>query len=334
LASLTFVWIYTTLTAYGEPVKNNKTTLFQNHILVIHGHVTDKDGAPIKDAILKIKWSEGKWMTNADGEFTLNGNIGDTVIVKHSDYQTSEFVIEKSKTNYFLSLETVEVPVLKPFAVRSGAWLRNAFGTVMDENGKPLSQASIVIEEMRLGITTGPAGNFEIDSIPSDSKLNISHVGYAPLEFVLPKDSNGDTIILKKVITTLNEIVILNNVGKDEKPKPGNDENIKNNHSPTITSVYEAQFPGGQDSLYKYVTQNLIYPPDAVTKQIQGKMLVAFTIAENGSVTSLRVINGFNEAVNQQTLKILSEMPEWQSATQGIKDVATDFILPLHFYLE
>jgi hypothetical protein len=77
----------------AAPIKNNKTILPQNNVLVIHGHVTDSDGTPVNDVTLKIRWLEGKWKTNIDGEFTLNANIGDTVIVDHTDYETTEFVM-------------------------------------------------------------------------------------------------------------------------------------------------------------------------------------------------------------------------------------------------
>ncbi len=61
------------------------------------------------------------------------------------------------------------------------------------------------------------------------------------------------------------------------------------------TYTYEQEeampyYQGGQEGLYRYLPRTLRYPAKAYTNRIRGDVLIAFSIAKDGSVTEARVI--------------------------------------------
>lgn len=323
----------TTTSSFARPTENH-TTQFEpnNPFVTIHGHVTNQTGIAIGDAILVNKWGDTEWRTSIDGEFTIRAAIGDTIVVKHPDYYPNEFVLEKAKVNYFISLEKIEYVVKTPSRRNTSTFLRNVYGTVIDDTGKGLSHTQISIKLGNQITFANSTGRFEIDSIPIDSKLEISHVGFLPQEFTLPKDHNGDTISLKKSVIQLNEVVITNSFAKKFELKK--DDFYKHQEPQNTLFEHEATFPGGQDSLYQFLAEKIIYPQEALKAGITGKVLVNFTIDKNGAVTDIHLVKGLGPLVDPTVLNIISIMPDWISATQYTKDVATEYSLSFHFDLE
>lgn len=52
------------------------------------------------------------------------------------------------------------------------------------------------------------------------------------------------------------------------------------------------EFPGGQDSMFKHINENIIYPVEAIEQGIQGRVYVNFTIEKDGSISNVKVIRG------------------------------------------
>jgi TonB family protein len=94
------------------------------------------------------------------------------------------------------------------------------------------------------------------------------------------------------------------------------------------------EFPGGVENLYKYLSENLKYPADAVKNNISGRVYVQFTVCGDGSLCNYKVIRGVDSSVDAEALRVVTRMPKWKPGTQYGIPVSVWYTLPIHFSLD
>lgn len=96
------------------------------------------------------------------------------------------------------------------------------------------------------------------------------------------------------------------------------------------------QFMGSSDPstfLMKWVYQYLKYPKEAVENGIQGRVVVAFTIGKDGSVSDVDVTRSADQLLDDEAVKVIKASPKWKPGmVKGVKvasrvSVAVDFRL-------
>src|SRR6476620_6807112 len=81
-------------------------------------------------------------------------------------------------------------------------------GSVTDENGLPLTGATITVKSTRLATTTGAKGQFSF-TVPADANtLVVSYIGMDPKEVAIMGRSQLD-VSLKANSSTLGEVVVI-----------------------------------------------------------------------------------------------------------------------------
>ena len=93
-------------------------------------------------------------------------------------------------------------------------------------------------------------------------------------------------------------------------------------------------FQGGNANTFsKWVAQHLNYPEDAKKAGIEGRVMVAFDICEDGAVRNVKVLRGVNEALDAEALRVISSSPDWKPGIQDGKPVKVTFQFPVIFIL-
>ena len=85
------------------------------------------------------------------------------------------------------------------------------------------------------------------------------------------------------------------------------------------------QFPGGQGVMMKYLAANIKYPASAVKAKKQGRVIVAFVIQKDGSVTNARIVRSVDPELDAEALRIVKAMPNWTPGTQDGKPVNVNY---------
>ena len=93
------------------------------------------------------------------------------------------------------------------------------------------------------------------------------------------------------------------------------------------------QFPGGQGVMMKYLAANIKYPASAVKAKKQGRVIVAFVIQKDGSVTNARIVRSVDPELDAEALRIVKAMPNWTPGTQDGKLVDVNYTIPVVFSL-
>ena len=95
----------------------------------------------------------------------------------------------------------------------------------------------------------------------------------------------------------------------------------------------QPEFPGGQEALMEWIKQNKVYPQEAIDKGIEGRVIVKFTVEEDGTVTNGKIVRGVDPLLDKEALRLVSIMPKWKPARLDDKDIRTFYTLPITFKL-
>ncbi len=102
-----------------------------------------------------------------------------------------------------------------------------------------------------------------------------------------------------------------------------------------IFTVVEDQpsFPGGEEARIRFLQENLRYPQMAREAGIQGTVFVTFVVERDGSVTDVRVLRGIGGGCDEEAVRVVRNMPNWQPGRQRGQAVRVQFNMPIRFVL-
>lgn len=90
-------------------------------------------------------------------------------------------------------------------------------------------------------------------------------------------------------------------------------------------------FPGGQNAMMTWLSENIQYPADAVAEKCEGKVIVRFVVEKDGSISNPIILKSVAKSLDQEALRIVNSMPEWTPGTMNGVPVRSYFILPITF---
>lgn len=91
------------------------------------------------------------------------------------------------------------------------------------------------------------------------------------------------------------------------------------------------QFPGGDDGLYKYLSENIKYPAVAEEKDIQGRVVCTFVVERDGSITNVQVVRSVDPSLDAEAVRLLKTMPRWIPGSQNGKLIRVKYKIPVSF---
>lgn len=89
----------------------------------------------------------------------------------------------------------------------------------------------------------------------------------------------------------------------------------------------------GMAAFYKYVSDNIRYPPQARRMGIEGRVFVEFVIGKDGSLSDVRAVKGIGGGCDEEAVRIIQSAPAWNPGKQRGKPVKQRYTLPIVFKL-
>lgn len=109
---------------------------------------------------------------------------------------------------------------------------------------------------------------------------------------------------------------------------------INNPKQPIEPLVQMPEFPGGQNALFKYLSQTVKYPAIAKENKIQGRVLCQFVVNKDGSISDIEVIqSGGDASLDKEALRVIKSMPKWKPGKLNGEPVRVKYVLPITFKL-
>ena len=72
----------------------------------------------------------------------------------------------------------------------------------------------------------------------------------------------------------------------------------------------QAEFPGGQGALMKWLSNNIRYPESAQQNDIQGRVIVKFVVEKDGSIGAATILKGVDKDLDREALRVVKRMPK------------------------
>ena len=84
------------------------------------------------------------------------------------------------------------------------------------------------------------------------------------------------------------------------------------------------EFPGGQQALFKYLSENVKYP-----------VICQFVVNKDGSIVDVEVVrSGGDPSLDKEAVRVIKSMPKWKPGKQRGKAVRVKYTVPVNFKLQ
>jgi protein TonB len=94
------------------------------------------------------------------------------------------------------------------------------------------------------------------------------------------------------------------------------------------------EFPGGQNALIQYLSQNLRYPLIAKENKIQGRTLVSFIVEKDGRISTVEVLRSSGDMMlDREAMRVIRSMPRWRPGYMKGQPVRVQYQVPITFKL-
>ncbi|MHB1276919.1 MAG: energy transducer TonB [Bacteroidia bacterium] len=91
-------------------------------------------------------------------------------------------------------------------------------------------------------------------------------------------------------------------------------------------------FPGGEDAMKTFITNELDYPPLAIENGIQGKVVVSFVIEKDGSISNVTILSKrLGWGIEEEAIRVVQAMPRWSPGENNFRPVRVRMNLPIKF---
>ena len=89
------------------------------------------------------------------------------------------------------------------------------------------------------------------------------------------------------------------------------------------------RFPGGDNSMYDWIEQNLVYPEDV--DSVKAKVVLSFVVRRDGYLRNIKVERASHPAFGREAVRMVEKMSRWVPAMNKGVYVDCSYVLPVVF---
>ncbi|CAN5407682.1 hypothetical protein BH11BAC2_BH11BAC2_22410 [soil metagenome] len=101
-----------------------------------------------------------------------------------------------------------------------------------------------------------------------------------------------------------------------------------------IVVEHMPEFPGGQDSLFHYVSSHMNISENAEETGVSGKIFISYIVDKSGKVRDVTVKRGLTAELDAEAVRVIKSMPNWKPGTQGDIPVNVQMNLPISIIIK
>ena len=188
---------------------------------------------------------------------------------------------------------------------------RAIVGQVFTNDGEPLIGASIVATGTKNGTISDVEGRFQINVGNEIKDLDVNYTGFNALRVPLSK-SDSISIVMEDAGMVLDEVVVTGQSKRKKAKRSKAQASPKAEVGPDKSKAFPE---GGYRKFNKYLQKNLIAPEAAVSNNINGTVILQFSVSSDGQPTDIRVLQSLGYGCDEEAVRLLKEGPKWKNKT-------------------
>lgn len=195
---------------------------------------------------------------------------------------------------------------------------------VVDEEGKPIIAATVLVANTTNGTLTDENGNFTLE-VGSDQSIQVAYIGMSTV-----------TMSVKDCLKKADQTIVLteSDTKKDVKVVASAPQTVVSDDQTFSVVEQMPEYPGGMRAGLEFMARNLRYPTKAREAGKQGRVIVQFVVRKDGSLSDFKVLRPVDPWLDAEAIRVISTMPKWKPGMQDGKPVSVKFTLPVTFMLE
>jgi protein TonB len=103
---------------------------------------------------------------------------------------------------------------------------------------------------------------------------------------------------------------------------------------PFVIVEQNPEFVNGTKAMYQFLSNNIKYPAVARESAIEGTVYVGFVVGKDGSIRDVVVKRGIGGGCNEEAVRVVKLMPNWNPGKQQGKPVSVAYTIPIKFHLD
>ena len=101
------------------------------------------------------------------------------------------------------------------------------------------------------------------------------------------------------------------------------------------TAEQNPEFDGGPPAMYRFLSKTISFPKDAIRNNVGGKVFIAFTVCEDGTLCDYEVRKGVYPSIDSEALRVVKEMSgKWKPGLYRGEPVRVKYNMPISFDLQ
>lgn len=195
---------------------------------------------------------------------------------------------------------------------------------VVDEEGKPIIAATVLVANTTNGTLTNENGNFTLE-VGSDQSIQVAYIGMSTV-----------TMSVKDCLKKADQTIVLteSDTKKYVKVVASAPQTVVSDDQTFSVVEQMPEYPGGMRAGLEFMARNLRYPTKAREAGKQGRVIVQFVVRKDGSLSDFKVLCPVDPWLDAEAIRVISTMPKWKPGMQDGKPVSVKFTLPVTFMLE
>jgi periplasmic protein TonB len=106
------------------------------------------------------------------------------------------------------------------------------------------------------------------------------------------------------------------------------------NNKDSLSTRKFPQFKDGTKGLFKYMTDNLVYPQAAKDAKVEGTVYVRFMVDTDGQVSDVTIAKGLRDDMNEAAIELIKKTSgNWRPGSESGKPTKQAFTMPVKFKL-
>jgi TonB family protein len=103
-----------------------------------------------------------------------------------------------------------------------------------------------------------------------------------------------------------------------------------NNNTVTVHETMP-EFPGGNERMYQWISENVNYPQITAKERVSGKVVAKFCVQKDGTISDIQILESLSPPYDQEVIRLLRSMPQWKPGTQDGNPIPVYFTFPIKF---